>query len=519
MGNTFANMLSDPSLQGISFDALEPPEQIRACALLHARMLDAMAQVNAERPVRPRSQEMAWHQHVRSLLRLARRNHACFFRRVRHDLLLPMLKPRLPLPPNALLQLVQASNPWDPAFVNHLPQRPPSPPIPLPSDDELRALTRTPRAKSPGPDGIPPYLVYTLPPTLFHWLASGIRLSLQLQHILPHFLNSTLVGVFKNKERWWDPSSWRPICMSTAAYRIAARYLKGYLLACVQTQIHPHQYGGLPGRSTAMATLRVQELMSCSSDPKFLLLLDITNAFSSTPFPVMFEIFRHAGIPSEILNLVQHLCQAGVLFLSGDCTPHRASSGARQGCPLSPLLFLLIFDPVLHLLDQFHPTAIMDDLAFVLPSLSAVQQVGEEATLILSRLGLRVNWPKCEWMPLNAVAAHPSLEINVEHPIPDVGWLFQPPPAHSSLPAPRHFPGRVRPPAQSLAPAAHVLHLGHILTPTLDHTAALQILQPLQLQEVQAYHNRPIPVSGRLKVLNQILIPRFTYQLECLPPP
>ena len=513
-----AYLTSDPSLTATPFDSLTPSEQIQACSLLNDRMLHAMGRVNSENPVRPRPQEMSWHQHVRSLLRLARRNHACFFRRVRHDLLLPMLKPRLPLQPETLLKLVQTSNPWDPAFVEQLPEHPSTPPIPLPTDAELRDLTRTPRAKSPGPDGIPPYLIYTLPPTLFHWIASGIRLSLQLQHLLPHFLNSTLVGIFKNKEKWWEPSSWRPICMATASYRIAARYLKGFLLSSIQQHIHPHQYGGLPGRTTATATLRVQELLFRRSDPKYLLLLDISNAFSSTPFPVMLRILQKAGVPDLVVSLVDRLCQGGFLFLPGDATPHRASSGARQGCPLSPLIFLLIFDPILHILNHHQPTAFMDDLAFVLPSLSHIQRVGETATLLLSRLGLRVNWPKCEWMALDNSPAPPSLELVVEHPIPSTGWMVQAPPVGGNLPTPEPFPGQAQPPAQTLAPSAHVLHLGHLLTPTLDHSAMLQVLQPLQLQEVQAYHHRPIPVIGRLKVLNQILIPRFTYQLECLPP-
>ena len=431
------HLMSDPLLHRIPFDSLDPPGQIRACALLNDRMLFAMGQVNAEKPVRPRPQEMSWHQHVRSLLRLARRNHACFFRRVRHDLLLPMLKPRLPLSPTTLLKLVQTSNPWDPAFMSQLPDHQPSPPIPLPSDEALRDLTRTPRAKSPGPDGIPPYLVYTLPPSLFHWVATGIRLSLQLQHLLPHFLNSTLVGVFKNKERWWEPSSWRPICMSTAAYRIAARYLKGFLLSSIQTKIHAHQYGGLPGRTTATATLRVQELIFRHKDPKYLLLLDISNAFSSTPFPVLLTILQKAGVPGIILRLVDRLCHTGFLFLPGDPTPHRASSGARQGCPLSPLLFLLIFNPVLQILDHHQPTAFMDDLAFVLPSLPHLQHVGQEATLLLGRLGLRVNWPKCEWMALDTTSAPPSLEMTADHEIPEVGWWFQPPPVDEELPAPQ----------------------------------------------------------------------------------
>ena len=509
---------SNPHLTSIKFDELGPPEQIQACVLLGQTMLDTMQQVNADKPVRPRAQEMSWHQHVRSLLRLARRNHSCFFRRVRHDLLLPMLKPRIPLAPETLLKLVQTSNPWDPDCVSQLPDHPSSPSIPLPTDDELLRLSRTPRAKSPGPDGIPPYLIYTLPHSLFHWFAQGIRLSLQLQHILPHFLNSTLIGIFKNKERWWEPSSWRPICMATAPYRIAARFLKGFLLASISRHIHPHQYGGLPGRTTASATLRVQELMHQSQDPRFLLLLDISNAFSSTPFPVLMSLIRKAGVPEQIVNLVDHLCQHGVLFLPGDLSPHRASSGARQGCPLSPLLFLVVFDPVLHALNQHHPTAFMDDLALILPSLSTLRTVGNQATLFLSRLGLQINWPKCEWLAVGVEVPPDPIAMIAQHAIPPEGWLIQEPPQGSELPDPKPFPGRPLATTHSAAASTHVLHLGHILTPSADPASTLQILQPLQLKEVHAYQHRPIPVYGRLKVLNQILIPRFIYQLECLPP-
>ena len=237
-------MTSDPSPSTLPFDSIPAPEQIVAWALLGTQMLKALEVVNQTYPVRPRQQETGWAQHVRSLLRLARRNHSCFFRRVRHDLLLPMLKPRLPFDPKALMKLVQTSNPWDPAFIESLPSHPKHPSIPLPTDEELRKLSRIPRAKSP----IPPYLLYILPEHLFHWIASGIRISLQLQHLLPHFLNSVLVGIFKNKDRWWEPSSWRPICMATASYRIGARYLKSFLLRCIRPHIHPHQYGALPQR-------------------------------------------------------------------------------------------------------------------------------------------------------------------------------------------------------------------------------------------------------------------------------
>jgi len=299
------------------------------------------------------------------------------------------------------MKLVQTSNPWDPTFIESLPSHPESPSIPLPTDEELRKLSRTPRAKSPGPDGIPPYLLYILPENLFHWIASGIRLSLQLHHLLPHFLNSVLVGIFKNKERWWEPSSWRPICMSTASYRIGARYLKSFLLHAIRPHIHPHQYGALPRRTTAFATLRIQEILHSHAGESHLFLLDITNAFSSAPFPVVIRLLEKAGVPPQILSLVQALCYQGYLYLTQQSNPHRASSGARQGCPLSTLIFTSILDTILQATTSHSPTAFMDDLALIFPSRAVMHEQCNRVIFTMERLRLRVNLPKCDWMPSN----------------------------------------------------------------------------------------------------------------------
>ena len=125
------------------------------------------------------------------LLRLSRQNLKLFFRRVKADGLAPMHTPRPPLNPHFLQQLVQESLPFDPSILNNFSSPSTTPPKwQLPSDDDLRRHSRVPRYKSPGPDGVPPYLVYLLPPRLFHMVANGIRLSLQLTHAIPIFFDA-----------------------------------------------------------------------------------------------------------------------------------------------------------------------------------------------------------------------------------------------------------------------------------------------------------------------------------------
>ena len=160
----------------------------------------------------------------------------------------------------------------------------------------------------------------------------------------------------------------------------------------------------------------------------------------------------------------------------------------------------------------------MDDLALIFPSRAVMQEQCNKVIFTLERLGLRVNLPKCDWMPSKEAGGQTPLPLVAGNVIPPSQWLIQDPPEGLFLPPPRLFEGRISQAHYHLDPSTHVIHLGHVLTPSMDHTSTLPILQPLQLQEIKAYHNRPIPVYGRLKVLNQILLPRFIYQMECLPP-
>ena len=262
-----------------NIDSMPPLQQLELAEEMHAHMLSSMNTINGQHPSKPSHKAPEWSSHVKSLLRLARRNPKMFFRRAKADGLIPMRNPCPPMDPAFLKRLVQETLPFDPTVIDVMPSPESSiPNLPIPTDDQLFHHARVPRAKSPGPDGIPPYLVYLLPPRLFHLSANCIRLSLSLQSPLPRFFDASLIGLFKPKKDWWAPNAWRPIAMSTAYYRIGMRFVKTHLSPHVERLLSPGQYGGRSGHSPGMAThhlLAKMESHSLLNPCTHLVLLDV----------------------------------------------------------------------------------------------------------------------------------------------------------------------------------------------------------------------------------------------------
>ena len=97
-----------------------------------------------------------WKTEIKGLLRLARRNPKCFFRRVKNAGLYSLKRANPPLQPGVLDNLLHADPPATILEEYAIPGDIDWSGITLPTDEEVRDLCRVPRAKSAGHDGLPP---------------------------------------------------------------------------------------------------------------------------------------------------------------------------------------------------------------------------------------------------------------------------------------------------------------------------------------------------------------------------
>ena len=433
---------------------------------------------------------MGWAQEIRYLLRLQRRNPKLFFRRVKHSSLMSMRQPEPPMDTSVLSKLMSSPNPHDPSILHMYKAMEAEPaPFQLPTDEELRRMSRVPRTKRAGPDGIHPYLIYQLPDQQFHVIACCIR-SILMGWDGPRSLwDAHVVGLFKGKPNWEEASAWRPISMPTAMYRLLMRWVVRQLQPFLESYIDRRQYGRR-GASTAMATLellswqrRMEETTGC-----FGALLDVQNAFSSVPHELLFQLLERVGIPEYHRRLVVASMSQGWMIPVGEGCPFKPTAGVRQGCPLSVLLFTLFYDLLLQLCG-LPCSAFVDDLAVLAPSKEALLEEVVHLQGIMTRMGLRLNLGKCVFLgppdeSWDEVAFYPSL----------------------------HGGGA------KMQLSTHGVHLGHPICFPQSAAQLTRMVAEESHKHMQHFLNTPLPLSARVTVLNHILIPRMLYQLECIPP-
>lgn len=95
----------------------------------------------------------------------------------------------------------------------------------------------------------------------------------------------------------------------------------------------------------------------------FLLKLDISKAFDSVPFEILYSTMRNKGVPADIIKYVMNFVQ-----LRYSNNMKQAFCGVAQGDPLSMLLFCMVIDPVLHILQNkynYEFIAYADDILIV----------------------------------------------------------------------------------------------------------------------------------------------------------
>uniref|UniRef100_A0A8C5MBV1 Reverse transcriptase domain-containing protein n=1 Tax=Leptobrachium leishanense TaxID=445787 RepID=A0A8C5MBV1_9ANUR len=224
-----------------------------------------------------------------------------------------------------------------------------------------------------------------------------------------------------------DPTaveSYRPISLINYDVKVLAKVLAARLSPLLQLLVHPDQVGFVPNRQLYDNTRRNVDLiwwLSSHETPSLVLSLDAEKAFDRVEWPFLFSTMSCFGLPDNYLTLVRALYSdmTAQVQISG-CYPTRFPilNGTRQGCPLSPLLYLLSLEPLLTAIrlhpgikgvsvggEDFTVSAYADDILLTLtdpiPSLSHLRSLLRD---FASLAGLRINYSKSCAMPLHMLS-------------------------------------------------------------------------------------------------------------------
>ncbi|KFM61368.1 Retrovirus-related Pol polyprotein from type-2 retrotransposable element R2DM, partial [Stegodyphus mimosarum] len=130
--------------------------------------------------------------------------------------------------------------------------------------------------------------------------------------------------------------------------------------------------------------------------------LDLANAFGSVSHNAILTALRTAGTRDHLADIIRSLYhEASTCFITnaGLTDPISITSGVRQGCPLSGLLFNLAIHPIIRSIQGQDPRhrvlAYADDLLLMAETPDELQTSLDVACTLSAKIALRFNPEKC----------------------------------------------------------------------------------------------------------------------------
>ena len=128
------------------------------------------------------------------------------------------------------------------------------------------------------------------------------------------------------------------------------------------------QFGAGNGWGCSQATFRLQDMMKwvgTNFDEGYALHLDMENAFSSIPLPLVMRMLPNNGLPDNVCHFVTvALTQTRVMDRSARQW-WGPNSGVKQGCPLSPLLYMYFHEMMLFLIRRVLSDVLVGDVSYI----------------------------------------------------------------------------------------------------------------------------------------------------------
>ena len=221
-----------------------------------------------------------------------------------------------------------------------------------------KALGSLQAGKSPGEDGFPPEFYREFKDLLLPLLMDVINLASATQ-TLPDSFSIAIITVIHKKNR--DPlkcSSYRPISLLNTDYKLISKAMANRIGHYLPQLINADQCGFISKRSSANNLCRlfnIIHLAKSEMEPSIAVALDAEKAFDRLEWPFLFKVLAKFGFGQSFINWVQtlyHKPQAKVSTNGQASTTFHLSRSSRQGCPLSPALFVLAIEPLAEAIRQ-----------------------------------------------------------------------------------------------------------------------------------------------------------------------
>jgi hypothetical protein len=221
---------------------------------------------------------------------------------------------------------------------------------PITVEECFIALNRMKNNKTPGKDGLTKEFYHKVFPIISKQFLAVVNDIFESESLSSSQRHGLITLACKDNDNAELLKNWRPISLLNVDYKIISKVLSIRLGSVLSNIIHLDQTCGVSGRSILDNCHLIRNVVDYSTQKRIylaLLTLDQSKAFDRVSFDFLFQALLRFGFRENFRRWVEILYRdiSSSVIVNGYFTnPIPLGRGVRQGCSLSPLLYVCFIE-------------------------------------------------------------------------------------------------------------------------------------------------------------------------------